>query len=212
MNARLQMKEALEGAGDNAKRQQIVDGARKIFLAQGFDAASMNDIARAAGVSKGTLYVYFANKEQLFAAIVEDECLAHAEGVFDLDPDDHAVEAALVRFGNAYVSFLCRAEKASALRTVVAIADRMPEIGKVFYETGPAVGIARLASYLRAQAEAGVLAIADFEIAAAQFMDACQSTLFKPVLFNFCTAPGAERIDHVVRIAVRTFMAAYGTR
>src|SRR5215467_9818493 len=198
MNVGMQIKEALEGLADNAKRQQIVDGARKIFLAQGFDAASMNDIARAAGVSKGTLYVYFANKEQLFAAIVEDECLAHAEGVFDLDPDDHAVEAALVRFGNAYVSFLCGAEKASALRTVIAIADRMPEIGKVFYETGPAVGIARLASYLRAQA--GVLAIADFEIAAAQFMDACQSTLFKPVLFNFCTAPGAERIDHVVRI------------
>ena len=212
MNAGMQIKEAPEGVVDNAKRQQIVDGARKIFLAQGFDAASMNDIARAAGVSKGTLYVYFANKEQLFAAIVEDECLAHAEGVFDLDPDDHAVEAALVRFGNAYVSFLCRAEKASALRTVVAIADRMPEIGKVFYETGPAVGIARLASYLRAQAEAGVLAIADFEVAAAQFMDACQSTLFKPVLFNFRAAPKAEQIDHVVRIAVRTFMAAYGTR
>jgi AcrR family transcriptional regulator len=211
MNATMQIKEAPEGAVDNAKRQQIVDGARKIFLAQGFDAASMNDIARAAGVSKGTLYVYFANKEQLFAAIVEGECLAHAEGVFDLDPDDHAVEAALVRFGNAYVSFLCRAEKASALRTVVAIADRMPEIGRVFYETGPAVGIARLASYLRAQAEAGVLAIADFEIAAAQFMDACQSTLFKPVLFNFRTAPGSDQIDHVVRIAVRTFMAAYGT-
>ena len=117
-----------------------------------------------------------------------------------------------MRFGNAYVSFLCRAEKASALRTVVAIADRMPEIGKLFYETGPAVGIARLASYLRAQAEAGVLAIADFEVAAAQFMDACQSTLFKPLLFNFAGPPSDERINHVVGIAVRMFMAAYGRR
>jgi len=212
MNARMQVKEVLDGAADSAKRQQIVDGARKIFLAQGFDAASMNDIARTAGVSKGTLYVYFENKEQLFAAIVQEECLAHAEGVFDLDPNDHDVEAALLRFGNAYVSFLCRPEKASALRTVAAIAERMPEIGKIFYETGPAVGIARLASYLRAQAEAGVLAIDDFEIAAAQFMDACQSTLFKPVLFNFGSAPASDQINHVVRIAVSTFMAAYGTR
>src|SRR5260221_1952168 len=171
MNATMQIKEAPEGAVDSAKRQEIVDGARKIFLAQGFDAASMNDIARAAGVSKGTLYVYFANKEQLFAAIVEAECLAHAEGVFDLDPDDHAVEAALVRFGNAYVSFLCRAEKASALRTVVAIADRMPEIGRGFYETRPAVGIARLASYLRAQAEAGLVPNADFQNAPRQIID-----------------------------------------
>ena len=59
-----------------------------------------------------------------------------------------------------------------------------PEIGKVFYETGPAFGIARVAAYLRAQTDAGVLAVEDCEIAAAQFMDACQSTLFKPVLFN----------------------------
>ena len=56
---------------DNAKRRQILDGARRAFLANGFDAASMNEIARAAGVSKGTLYVYFKSKEELFEAIVE---------------------------------------------------------------------------------------------------------------------------------------------
>ena len=49
---------------ESAKRRQIIDGARAVFLAQGFDAASMNDIARAAGVSKGTLYVYFKHKEE----------------------------------------------------------------------------------------------------------------------------------------------------
>jgi AcrR family transcriptional regulator len=54
---------------DNAKRLQIMDGAREVFLAQGFDAASMGAIARKAGVSKGTLYVYFDGKEQLFEAI-----------------------------------------------------------------------------------------------------------------------------------------------
>jgi len=216
MNAKVQLKthpkQLPEVAEDSGKRCQIVEGARRIFLAQGFDAASMSDIARAAGVSKGTLYVYFADKEQLFAAIVEQECSAHAEGVFDLDPTDSDVENALTRFGNAYITFLCRQEKASALRTVIAIADRMPQIGRTFYETGPAVGIGRLAAYLRAQTEAGVLAVDDFEVAAAQFMDACQSTLFKPVLFNFRAPPQAEQIAHVVRIAVRTFLAAYRAR
>ena len=56
-----------EGPEDSAKRRQIVEGARDMFLARGFDAASMGDIAKAAGVSKGTLYVYFKNKEELFA-------------------------------------------------------------------------------------------------------------------------------------------------
>jgi AcrR family transcriptional regulator len=211
MIAEAQEMQAPPGVVDSAKRRQIVEGARSVFLARGFDAASMNDIARAAGVSKGTLYVYFKDKEQLFAAIVEQECTAHAETVFDLDADDHDVESALIRFGNAYVAFLCRPEKASALRTVMAISDRMPEMGRVFYETGPAFGIARLAGYFRAQTEAGVLAVEDCEVAAAQFMDACQSTLFKPVLFNFRQAPEPKRIDHVVRIAVHAFLAAYRT-
>ena len=152
-----------EATRTSAKRRQIIEGARAVFLAQGFDAASMNDIARAAGVSKGTLYVYFENKEQLFEAIVEEECDAQAEGIFDLDPDDHDVEAVLTRLGVAYVKFLCRPEKASAIRTVIAIADRMPEVGRKFYESGPACGIARLAAYLAAQVEAGVLAVEDCE-------------------------------------------------
>src|SRR5690349_16872873 len=50
---------------DPAKREQILEGARRVFIEMGFDAASMNDITRAAGVSKGTIYVYFANKEEL---------------------------------------------------------------------------------------------------------------------------------------------------
>jgi len=55
---------------DSSKRRQILDGARKVFMDLGFDGASMNEIARSAGVSKGTLYVYFADKNRLFEAIV----------------------------------------------------------------------------------------------------------------------------------------------
>jgi AcrR family transcriptional regulator len=209
MNAQAQLKTAPNVADDSAKRRQIVQGARAIFLAKGFDAASMSDIARAAGVSKGTLYVYFENKEQLFEAIVHEECLVHAEGAFDLDHSNHDVEAVLTRLGSAYVGFLCTAEKASALRTVAAIADRMPEIGQVFYETGPAVGIAKLTDYIQAQNDAGVLAVEDCRVAAAQFLDSCKSTLFMPVLFNFSEAPQADSIKYVIGIAVRVFMRAY---
>ena len=197
------------GDEDSAKRRQILAGAHAVFLAQGFDAASMNDIARAAGVSKGTLYVYFDNKEQLFEAIVEQECDAQAEGIFDLDPGDHDVGAVLKRLGVAYVKFLCRPEKASAVRTVIAIADRMPEIGRKFYEHGPADGIRRLAAHLSEQTAAGVLAVGDCEVAAAQFMESCHAMLFKPIVFNFAPAPSAEQIERVVGIAVSTFMAAY---
>ena len=59
--AELTQPRPIEAEEDNAKRRQIVDGARSVFLARGFDAASMGDIAKEAGVSKGTLYVYFKN-------------------------------------------------------------------------------------------------------------------------------------------------------
>ncbi len=194
---------------ESAKRRQIVDGARAVFLAQGFDAASMNDIARAAGVSKGTLYVYFKNKEELFEAIIEQECEAQAEGIFDLDPNDNDVEAVLTRLGVAYVKFLCRPQKASAIRIVIAIAERMPELGRKFYESGPARGIAKLAAYIEAQVEAGTLVVEDCEIAAAQLMEACQAMIFKSMVFNFASAPSPELIERVVRIAIKTFLAAY---
>ena len=200
---------AASGDEDSAKRRQIVDGARAVFLSQGFDAASMNDIARAAGVSKGTLYVYFRHKEQLFEAIVDQECEAQAEGIFDLDPSDHDVEAVLTRLGLAYVRFLCRPEKASAIRTVIAIAERMPELGRRFYESGPARGIARLAAYIAAQVEAGVLVVEDSEIAAAQLMEAYQAMIFKSMVFNFVREPSQQQIERVVRVAVAVFLAAY---
>jgi AcrR family transcriptional regulator len=194
---------------ESAKRRQIVEGAHAVFLAQGFDAASMNDIARAAGVSKGTLYVYFDSKEDLFEAIVEQECEAQALGIFDLDASDHDVESVLKRLGVAYVNFLCEPNKTSAFRTVMAISERMPSFGRRFYERGPARGIARLATYLTAQVEAGVLAIEDFEIAAAQFMESCHAALFRPVLFNAAPGPSQAQVEHGVRIAVRVFLAAY---
>jgi len=194
---------------DSTKRRQIIVGAHAVFLALGFDAASMNDIARAAGVSKGTLYVYFNSKEALFEAIVEQECDAQAEAIFELDPSDRDVEGVLGRLGVAFVKFLCQPEKASAIRTVTAIAHRMPDLGRKFYERGPARGIAQLADYLTAQVKAGGLAIEDCELAAAQFIETCHATLFKPVLFNFAPAPSPERIERVVRNAVKVFLAAY---
>jgi AcrR family transcriptional regulator len=172
----------------------------------------MGEIARRAGVSKGTLYVYFDSKERLFEAIVEDERRGQAEQVFSLDSADHDVGAVLTRLGKDFAHFLCQPSAISPLRTVIAIADRMPDVGRKFYEAGPEFGTSRLASYLEDQVKAGVLVVDDCVIAAAQFLDACQSTLFKPLLFNAGEAPTEARVKHVVGIAVRTFLAAYKAR
>jgi AcrR family transcriptional regulator len=197
-----------QARSDRLKRRQILEGARRMFLAQGFDAASMGAIAREAAVSKGTLYVYFRSKEELFEAIVEEQCRAEAEQIFTLDRQA-PIASELQRVGEELTRFLCRPDGVPSLRTIIAIADRMPEVGAQFYASGPARGIGSLKRYLEDQVAAGALEPHDSEVAAAQFIDACVSTTFKPMLFNAAGPPAETRISHVVGMAVKAFLAAY---
>jgi AcrR family transcriptional regulator len=198
----------LVGDEDSAKRRQILDGARKVFMNLGFDGASMGEIARAAGVSKGTLYVYFADKSRLFEAIVEQEALEQGKTAFNFDPS-RDVPTTLIEFGQAYIQVLCRPGGGSATRTVMAIAERMPEVGSRFYNNVIAHTIGRFAAYLEARVAAGDLAIEDCHLAAMQFMQMCQASLFMPFLFQAAPAPSAERIAAVVASATRMFLAGY---
>jgi AcrR family transcriptional regulator len=193
---------------DSSKRRQILDGARKVFMDLGFDGASMGEIARSAGVSKGTLYVYFADKNRLFEAIVEEEALAQGKVAFNFDPE-RDVTTTLMEFGQAYIQLLCRPGGGSATRTVMAIAERMPEVGRRFYNNVIALTIARLAAYLEVRARLGDLEIEDCPLAATQFMELCQASLFKPFIFQAAPAPSTERITQVIESATRMFLAGY---
>jgi AcrR family transcriptional regulator len=193
---------------DSSKRRQILDGARKVFMDLGFDGASMNEIARSAGVSKGTLYVYFADKNRLFEAIVEQDSLEQGKVVFNFDPARDA-ETTLRDFGRAYILLLCRPGGGSSIRTVMAIAERMPDVGRRFYENVLAKTINRLADYLQAHVAPDDLAIDDCRLAASQFMEVCKASLFLPFVFQAAPAPSAERIGEVVDSATRMFLAAY---
>jgi AcrR family transcriptional regulator len=193
---------------DSSKRRQILDGARKVFMDLGFDGASMNEIARSAGVSKGTLYVYFADKNRLFEAIVQEEALAHGQVVFNFDPA-RDVETTLREFGKAYIELVCRPGGGSAIRTVMAIAERMPDVGRRYYENVLEKTINRLADYLQAHVRPTDLAIEDCQLAASQFHQMCQASLFLPWVFQAAPAPSAARIAEVVESATRMFMAAY---
>ncbi len=196
------------GDEDSSKRRQILDGARKVFMDLGFDGASMGEIARSAGVSKGTLYVYFDDKNRLFEAIVEEEALEQGKVAFNFDPE-RDVTTTLMEFGQAYIQLLCRPGGGSATRTVMAIAERMPEVGRRFYNNVIALTIARLAAYLEVHTRSGDLEIEEFQLAATQFMQMCQASLFMPFIFQAAPAPSAERIAQVVKSATRIFLAGY---
>src|SRR5436190_19792987 len=115
---------------DSQKRQQILDGARKVFLEHGFDGASMNDIVKAAGVSKGTIYAYFPSKEKLFEKLVSMDKRQQVErNCSRYFQDSRPVKDVLL---DAARDFPCRIISSTSIayvRLVMAASGKFPEIG-----------------------------------------------------------------------------------
>jgi AcrR family transcriptional regulator len=199
-------------ACDTAKRQQIMEGARRIFLQDGFDGASIGDIVRAAGVSKGTLYAYFPSKEKLFEALVFEDRRKQAEVLFTLDESDLDVARVLRRLGKTFLDMLLRPDNLDFLRIVAGASTKFPAIGKAFFEAGPCHGSARLGCYLRRLTEQGILAVDDPELAARQFLDLCKTGIHLRMMLGDRTPPAPEEIGHNLDSAIKVFLAAYGRK
>ncbi|WP_299131088.1 TetR/AcrR family transcriptional regulator [uncultured Amaricoccus sp.] len=199
-------------APESAKRAQIIEGARRCFLASGFEAASMAEIAREAKVSKGTLYVYFDSKEALFSALVEQSRRASVERLMDFDYEHANVRDALVHFATGLIGKLSAPEHVALVRMVIGASEKFPGVARDYFEAGPAHGAARLAGYLREQERLGMVSIPDIETAAWQFFGMCHHPTLISVLLAARPAPDGERVRILAETAVTTFLAAYATK
>ncbi len=202
-----------ECAPESAKRRQIVEGARRVFLSEGFDAASMGEIAREAGVSKGTLYVYFESKEALFAALIADSKRDAAErNLAALDPEDPDVAKVLTSFATGLISKVTDPEHMALVRMVVAAADKFPSVARAFHDAGPAHGARCLAAYIEEQNRRGRLAVPDPATSAWLFLGTCTHSLAIAILAGAEPTPSPERIAHFATTAVEMFVRAYAPR
>jgi len=192
------------------KFDQVVEGARTIFLRDGYEGASVDEIAREAGVSKATLYAYFPEKRLLFLEMAMRECrhqaLRHTE-----ETDESLPPAILLpHAARRLIAFLTSDIGRSVFRICVAEADRFPELARRFYESGPMLVRARLVDYFRTAAARGELRIEDYELAADQFAELCKATFFPACALGACPPPDAAQIARVADGAVETFLARYG--
>ncbi|HSI39129.1 MAG TPA: TetR/AcrR family transcriptional regulator [Xanthobacteraceae bacterium] len=194
------------------KRREVIDGARRVFFAKGFDGATMDEIARAAGVSKATIYVYFDSKEDLFQALVEVDRRKSAERLFEIDEHDPNVAGLLRRIGVTFMTMMVQPDHIKLVRMVVGAAEKFPKIGQVFFETGPCHGGRRLAALLAHHVAMGRLVIEDCEEAAFQFLNLCQGNLVKGLMFAAGPTPTEAQIATTVDHAVRVFLAAYAPK
>lgn len=202
-----------DSAHDTPKRRQILEGARKVFRARGYDGASMETIAKAANVSKGTLYVYFDSKEALFRALILADRHRQAEAIVDVEAAgfDDIVDD-MRRLGRTYVKIMTSPEKVAMLRMVIGAAERFPQFGQLLYEAGPVFGTTRLGRYLERRIASGDIKPCDTLLAASHFFELCVARLMKQLLMGVIDTPDDAEIEAAVNLGVDVFLAAYGTR
>ena len=182
-----------EGTAPRPKLLALLEAARARFLEDGYAAASVDAIAREAGVSKATLYGHFPSKEALFEAVVVAQCRRHASAVEALDTGGDDVAGTLAELARALLRFLLEPDSIAIYRVVAAESARTPELGRTFYEAGPARLQARLAAYLRRMGERGMLSVPEPEIAAVELISLIRAELHLKALFAFERLPGAGR-------------------
>lgn len=194
------------------KYQQVLAGARDVFMADGFEGASVDTIAKRAGVSKATLYSYFADKRLLFMEVATCECGKQAAAAFD-DLDMDAPPAEALRFaGTHLLGFLLSEFGQKVFRICVAETDRFPELGARFWESGPGLVERTLCRYFSRAKARGELAIDDHCLAAHQFAELCKAELFPRLVFGMQTEFTEAERARVIDGAVEMFLARYATR
>ena len=193
------------------KFDQVVDGAREIFLRDGFEGASVDDIAREAGVSKATLYSYFPDKRLLFMEVATHQCRRQADKTqHDID-EAQPPQVVLPQIARAFLGFILSDMGQRIFRICVAESDRFPELGRQFYQSGPMVMRAALVGYLDKAIDRGELATDDCNLAADQFAELCKADLWPKLLFGIRETFEEDEIARVIDGAVATFLARYGT-
>jgi TetR/AcrR family transcriptional regulator, mexJK operon transcriptional repressor len=196
---------------ESPKRRAILNAATDLFAARGYGAVSMEAIARAADVSKATLYAHFESKDRLFATIVQVAC--HEKIIMSVVPWDDLshgqvdIEAALRAVAGRILRFFLEERALAVHRLVIAEAARFPELGRAFYENGPVMGRAMIADWMSRQPG---LSVPEPEAAAEQFLGLLRTGLYLRATLGLEPNPAEADIDAVVMSAVRTFLRAYG--
>ena len=193
------------------KFDQVLEGARHVFMADGFEGASVDDIARAAGVSKATLYSYFPDKRLLFMEVANAECVRQSQAAIDTIDIGAPPREVLGQVGRHFLRFITSKFGQQVFRICVAESDRFPEIGRAFYQSGPQRMRTEMGEYFRAAVERGALKIDDVTLATDQFGELCKADVWPRLMFGVISEVTDADIDRVVDGAVETFLARYGT-
>jgi AcrR family transcriptional regulator len=190
------------------RRAQILDAATKVFVENGYGAATIDLVVSRAGASKATIYSFFGGKEGLFTAIIEERAerilaaLPHV-GIAHVD-----VRSTLTEIGRRYMKVAMSPDAIGLYRLILAEGLRFPELARTFYRIGPERVSERVASLLRAWRRQRLITVDDAYLAAVQFLDAVRGELHLRAVAGVPPDDLVDAIERNVDHAVHIFWNA----
>jgi TetR/AcrR family transcriptional regulator, mexJK operon transcriptional repressor len=200
-------------ARSDAKRRAIIAVAREAFLTNGFAATSMSEIAAKLGGSKGTLYNYYRSKEELFVAFMNENCedlLDFMDHLPETAEADHSVRDDLIELGVSFLASLTRDSFIAIHRLVVSETGRFPQLGRLFYENGPARGVQRFTEYFERVIAAGRLPPNDPREVGQRLKDLVLSDVYTRRLWGVLGPLTPDELRAHVTRSVDIFLMAFG--
>lgn len=195
---------------DLGKRAAILGAATRLFIEQGFDGVSMDQIATAAGVSKLTVYSHFGDKETLFAAVARGYCERQVpSSLFTAEPGT-PVRERLLAIARAFYAMVSSPEAIAGHRFLCSPQISTSPLSRVFWEGGPMRVQGEFAALLERRVATGELDVADPGTAAAQFFALLKGNPYSELVFGCCG--GTPDVEAHLQASVDMFLRAYARR
>lgn len=191
----------------DAKRREIVATAWEVFRAKGFERASMSDVAERLGASKATLYRYYASKEELFAAALEQTLKQISDDAYERFSRVGDLRERLLEFGDTYLKFRLTPEMIGIHRLMIASAERS-DLSAVLRAEFIDPNWRRFSDALEREMAAGRLRKADPYLASIHFRGLVEADVLERRMNGERLVTNVQ-IDTAVEQGVDAFLRAY---
>lgn len=196
---------------DPGKGAAILETAKRLFLSQGYEGVSMDQIAAEAGVSKLTVYSHFGDKETLFAEAAKAYCDQQLPGSLFEPRPDLPLRERLLQVARVFFAMVASPEAIAGHRILSTPQMAETVVPRMFWEAGPQRVQDAFATLLRARVAAGQLEIEDIPRAAAQFFALLKGEPHMQLVFG-CAPLTEDEAEAHVRASVEMFLRAYAPR
>jgi AcrR family transcriptional regulator len=131
------------------RRAAIVEAAMDEFVARGFAATRLDDVAKRAGVAKGTLYLHFKDKESMFEELIRTAIVPLIGGITMAPPVGGSIRDAIELFAQTFIREVVATRRGDIIRLIVAEGPRFPAIADFYFREVVSKGLAGISALIQ---------------------------------------------------------------